>query len=132
MFRVLYKIKMVRSLLVLSTLALDSLQVKQIVYPILNQTIDKLYEGTNHSYIIYTETDIISDTLHQVPILLYRPPHYIILTHSPISFDINHEWQYNKDTIIWYNHKEQYVKLWSIINHAWYDSYDYPYRKTKI
>ena len=36
----------------------------------------------------------------------------------------------NTNTIIWYNHKEQQVKLWSILNHA-YESCDYPYRKTK-
>jgi len=120
-----------RSLLVLSTLALHSFDLKQIIYPFLNQTIDKIYEGTNHSYIIHTETNITSDTLHQLPILLYHPPHYIIITHSPISFPINHEWQYKKNTVIWYNHKEQQVKIWSIVNHACYESCDYPYRKTK-
>jgi hypothetical protein len=120
-----------RSLLVLSTLALHSFDLKQIIYPFLNQPIDKIYEGTNHSYIIHTETNITKDTLHQLPIVLYRKPHYIILTHAPQLYSVNHELQYKQDTIIWYNHKEQQVKLWSIINHASYESCDYPYRKTK-
>jgi len=117
-----------RPLLLLSTLSLDVFQIDKIIHPIVNQTIDKIYDtGSNHSYIIYT--NITSDTIHQLPILLYRRPHYIIITHSPIQVhDVNHEWQYKKDIILWYNHKEQQVKIWSIINHAWYESYDYPYR----
>ena len=123
---------MVRSLLLLSTLALDSLDVKKIVYPFLNQTIDTIYDlGTNHSYIIHTETNITQDTFQQLPILLYKQPHYITLTYAPQLHDINHEWVYKKDNIIWYNHKEKKVKLWSIINHVWYKSCDYPYRPTK-
>jgi hypothetical protein len=121
---------MVRSLLVLSSLALHSLELKKIIYPFVNQTIDKIYEGTNHSFIIHTETNISADTLQQLPILLYRPPHYIILTHSPIQFHVSYEFVYKKDNIIWYNYKEQRVKLWSSVNHAWYESCDYPYRST--
>jgi hypothetical protein len=106
---------MVRSLLVLSTLALHSLEIKQIVSTFVNQTIDKIY-ANNHSFLIYTETNISSTMLHQLPILLYRPPHYIIVTHSPL-FDVSHKFVYKKDTDVWYNYKEQRVKLWTNINH---------------
>lgn len=117
---------MVRSLLLLSTLSLDVFQIQKIIHPVLNQTIDKIYSETNHSYIVQTKTNIT----HELPILLYRPPHYIILT--PIQFSSIHEWIYTKDTIVWYNHKEQQVKLWSRINKVWYESSDYPYRKVKL
>ena len=128
MFHIVFNIKMVRSLLILSTLALDRFEVNQIVYPFLNQTINKLYDvGTNHSYIIHTEHNISLE----LPLLLYRRPYYIILTHAPQLYSVNHEWQYKKDTVIWYNHKEEKVKLWSILNHVWYESCEYPYRKTK-
>jgi hypothetical protein len=119
---------MVRSLLILSSLALHSLELKQIISPFVNQTIDKIYIGTSHSFVMYTETNISSDTLRQLPILLYRPPHYIILTRSPTYFNVSHEFIYKKDTVVWYNYKEHRVKLWSIINHVWYESCDYPYR----
>jgi hypothetical protein len=123
-----YIIKM-RSMLLLSTLSLDVFQVKHIIYPYLNQSIDTIYDGgTNHSYIIYTKSNI-TNVVH-MPILLYRPPHYIIITHPPIQFTPSHEWNYKKDMIVWYNHKEQIVKLWSKINKIWYKSCDYPYRKT--
>jgi len=119
---------MVRSLLVLSTLSMDIFQIEKIVKPILNQTIDKMYSETNHSYIIYTKNNISSNILHQLPILLYRQPHYIIITHAPIQPTILNAWIYKKDTIVWYNYKEQQVKLWSIINKVWYESCDYPFQ----
>lgn len=61
---------MIRSLLVLSTLSMDVFQIVKIVNPLLNQTIDKIYSETNHSYIIHTKNNISNNTLHQLPILL--------------------------------------------------------------
>jgi len=120
---------MVRSLLLLSTLSLDIFQIQKIIHPVLNQSIFKIVSETNHSYMVQTKNNITKNTMHKLPILLYRAPHYIILTHAPIQFSSIHEWVYNKDAIVWYNHKEQQVKLWSRINKLWYESCDYPYRK---
>ena len=117
------------SLLLLSTLSLDIFQLEKIVHPFINETIDKIYSETNHSYTIYSKTNISSETAHQLPILLYKQPHYIIITHPPIYTDVYHEWIYKKNTIVWYNHKDQQVKLWSRINNLFYESCDYPYRK---
>jgi len=124
---------MVRSLLIISTLALDALQIEKIVYPTLNQTIDTIYNvGTNHSYVIYTKTNISSNIIQQLPILLYRPPHYIIISHAPLkNNNILHNLVYKKDTNVWYNYQEQQVKLWSVINKIWYESCDYVYRHFK-
>jgi hypothetical protein len=112
---------------------MDVFQIEKIVKPIVNQTIDKIYSETNHSYIIDTKHNISFKIVNQLPILLYRQPHYIIITHAPIQFtNIANEWIYKKNDIIWYNYKEQKVKLWSMINHVWYESCDYPYRFKKI
>jgi hypothetical protein len=116
-----------RSLLLLSTLSIDVFQLEKIVYPIINETIDKIYSETNNSYIIYTKNNITLHTIHQLPILLYNQPNYIIITHSPVQIpNIHNEWVYKKDTVVWYNYKEQKVKLWSRINKFWYESCDYP------
>ena len=117
------------SLLLLSTLSLDIFQIEKIVHPYINETINNVYSETNHSYTIYTNTNISNETIHQLPILLYKKPHYIIITYAPAMYDINHEWLYKKDTIIWYNHQEHQVTLWSRINKMWYESCDYSYRK---
>uniref|UniRef100_A0A6C0B8X3 Uncharacterized protein n=1 Tax=viral metagenome TaxID=1070528 RepID=A0A6C0B8X3_9ZZZZ len=122
----------IRSLFILSTLMLDTIQLEKIVQPILNQTTDKIYNvGTNHSYVIHTKNNITYDIQQQLPILLYRPPHYIIITHAPVNNNIIHELVYKKDTIEWYNYKEQQVKLWSRINKMWYESCHYVYRHLK-
>ena len=117
-----------RSLLILSTLSIDVFQMGKIINPVLNQSIDKIYSETNHSYIIHTNKNISLNVVHQLPILFYRQPHYIIITHAPIQFPSMNTWVYKKDTIVWYNYKEQKVKLWSIINKVWYDSCDHPYK----
>jgi len=119
-------------LLILSTLSMNMFQIEKIITPIVNQTIDKIYSGTNHSYIIQTKDNISFRVLNQLPILLYRQPHYIIITHAPIHPDILNAWVYKKDTIVWYNYNDQKVKLWSIINKVWYESCDYPYRFINI
>jgi len=120
------------SLLILSTLSITVFQIEKIVYPIVNETIDKIYSETNHSYIIYTKNNIALHTIRQLPILLYNKPHYIIITHAPLQIPtIYNEWVYKKDNIVWYNYKEQKVKLWSKINKVWYETCDYPL-KTNI
>jgi hypothetical protein len=107
-----------RLLLILSTLSLDIFQIRTIIHPYLNQTKYTIYdEGTNHSYIVYTETNITTEIQHQLPILLYNQPHYVIITHAPIF----HKLKYKKEP----------NKLWSRINKLWLDSCHYVYRHFK-
>lgn len=114
----------IRSVLILSTLAIDVFQLKNIVEPILKQPIDKIYDsGTKYSYIIYTKTNIYSTTINHLPILFYKEPHYIIISHSPLQIPTIFHESIKKDKVVWYNFKEQLIQLWKSIDEIWYDSY---------